>query len=224
MTARASGEPDAPARGQRLPKSARRAQLLDAAQAAFVEYGYHAAAMDEIAERAGVSKPVLYQHFPGKLDLYLALLDHHRGRLEEAVRSALASTTDNKQRVVACVGAYFEFVSRRGAPFRLLFESDLNNEPAVAERIDGVALTCGEALAEVIAADTGLSDEDAHLLGMALTGMAQVSARYWLSQGAQIPREEAARVIGQLAWRGIGGFPKSEVRDESEEHATLRRG
>ena len=219
-------DPDSPPRGQRLPRSARRAQLLDAAQAAFVESGYHAAAMDEIAERAGVSKPVLYQHFPGKLDLYLALIDHHRVRLEDAVRSALASTTDNKQRVLACVGAYFEFVSRQGAPFRLLFESDLTNDPAVSERLDGVALTCGEALAEVIAADTDLSDADAHLLGMALTGMAQVSARYWLSQGAPIPRDEAARIGGQLAWRGLGGFPKRGTgagAGMTEEHPALSR-
>ena len=58
-----------------MPRSARRAQLLDAALEVFVARGYHAAAMDEIADRAGVSKPVLYQHFPGKLELYLALLD-----------------------------------------------------------------------------------------------------------------------------------------------------
>jgi len=199
----------ASSRGRRLPRPARRAQLLEAAQAAFVESGYHAAAMDDIAERAGVSKPVLYQHFPGKLDLYLALLDHHRAEIEDAVRSALSTTTDNKQRVLACVAVYFEFVSREGAPFRLLFESDLTNDPAVSERVDGVAVTCGDALAEVIAADTDLSTEDAHMLGMALTGMAQVSARYWLSRGAQIPCEEAAAIVGQLAWRGIGGFPRS---------------
>ena len=62
-------------RPTRLPRSARRKQLLEAAQEVFVAQGYHAAAMDDIAERAGVSKPVLYQHFPGKLELYLALLD-----------------------------------------------------------------------------------------------------------------------------------------------------
>ena len=73
--------PDTRGRGARLPRSARRAQLLEAAQEVFVEPGYHAAAMDEIADRAGVSKPVLYQHFPGKLDLYLALLDQHSGEL-----------------------------------------------------------------------------------------------------------------------------------------------
>ena len=54
--------------------------------------GYHAAAMDEIAERAGVSKPVLYQHFPGKLELYLALLDESRDALVDTVRTALGST------------------------------------------------------------------------------------------------------------------------------------
>jgi len=59
-------------RGTRLPRRARRNQLLGAAQEVFVAQGYHAAAMDDIADRAGVSKPVLYQHFPGKLELYLA--------------------------------------------------------------------------------------------------------------------------------------------------------
>ena len=62
-------------RGGRLPRRERRAQLLSSALEVFVAQGYHAAAMDDIAERAGVSKPVLYQHFPGKLELYLALLD-----------------------------------------------------------------------------------------------------------------------------------------------------
>ncbi len=61
----------------RLPRDERRALLLNAALEVFTVSGYHAAAMDEIADRAGVSKPVLYQHFPSKLDLYLALLDVH---------------------------------------------------------------------------------------------------------------------------------------------------
>src|SRR5438067_6588377 len=94
----------------RLPRSQRRRQLLGAAQEVFVAQGYHAAAMDDIADRAGVSKPVLYQHFPGKLELYLALLDQHCETLVEAVRSALESTSDNKQRVAATMSAYFQFV------------------------------------------------------------------------------------------------------------------
>ena len=73
----------------RLPRSARRAQLMEAAQSVFVESGYHSAAMDEIAERAHVSKPVLYQHFPGKLDLYLALLEQHTREVPLLVRCLL---------------------------------------------------------------------------------------------------------------------------------------
>ena len=65
----------------RLSRSARRAQLLDAARDVFAAQGYHAAAMDDIAERAGVSKPVLYQHFPGKLELYQALLTTYADEL-----------------------------------------------------------------------------------------------------------------------------------------------
>src|ERR1700743_3842534 len=85
-------------RGTRLPRLARRRQLLDAAMEGFVARGYHAAAMDEIAERAVVRKPVLYQHFPGKQDLYLALLDESVGRLVEGVTGAIRSTTENPER------------------------------------------------------------------------------------------------------------------------------
>ena len=203
-------------RGTRLPRTARRAQLLGAAQEVFVQQGYHAAAMDDIADRAGVSKPVLYQHFPSKLELYLALLDSRSTDLLDAVRGALASTHDNKQRVEATIAAYFEFVDREGAPFRLVFESDLTNEPAVRERVDRVNVLCAEAIAEVIAEDTALPPEQATLLGTALAGMAQVTARYWLTGNGSIPREEAARLVAQLSWRGLGAFPMTGVQPGAE--------
>lgn len=202
--------PDPRSRGLRLARPARRAQLLEAAQEVFVESGYHSAAMDDIADRAGVSKPVLYQHFPSKLDLYLALVDQHSGELLDLIRAALASTTENKQRVAATIAAYFEFVDRDGAPFRLVFESDLANEDAVRERVDKVSRDSAEAIAGVIREDTDLPEAEAHLLGMALSGMAQICARFWLSQGSSIPREEAARLVATLSWRGLGGFPKIE--------------
>src|SRR3546814_1828647 len=78
-----------------MPRKARRAQLLEAALEVFVAHGYHAAAMDDIADRAGVSKPVLYQHFPGKLDLYLALLDTSCSTIIEGCRSALARSEEH---------------------------------------------------------------------------------------------------------------------------------
>ncbi len=195
-------------RGIRLPRSKRRAQLLEAAQRVFVENGYHAAGMDEIAERAGVSKPVLYQHFPGKMDLYLALLDQANEQMMDAVMTALSSTEDNKQRVIATMEAYFEFVSREGSPYRLVFESDLINDPRVSGRVQEAEKQTSETLARLIWQDTGLSDDRALLVAQGVTGMAQTSARFWLAQGRAIPLGEAARLVAALAWRGIGAFPR----------------
>jgi AcrR family transcriptional regulator len=197
----------APARGTRLPRSARREQLLGAAQEVFVANGYHAAAMDDIAERAGVSKPVLYQHFPSKLELYLALLDQNADALERSVRTALESTTDNHDRVYGCVRVYFDFVDDPGGAFRLVFESDLRNEPTVRERVDRALQKSVEAIADTIARDTGLNREDAEMLSCGLAGAAEVSARWWLNSADNIPKERAIELVQALAWRGISGYP-----------------
>ncbi|MFI0353570.1 TetR/AcrR family transcriptional regulator [Actinomadura sp. 9N407] len=199
--------PDARPRGTRLPRLARRRQLLGAAQEVFVAQGYHAAAMDEIAERAGVSKPVLYQHFPGKLELYLALLDEHAEGLVKTVRDALESTSDNKLRVQASMGAFYDFVSGDGEAYRLVFESDLRNVAPVRARVERANQQCAEMIARVIAEDTDAPTDEAYLLGMGLVGMAEVSARYWLSQRRAIPKDTAEKIIARLAWRGISGFP-----------------
>ncbi|TMQ96228.1 TetR/AcrR family transcriptional regulator [Actinomadura soli] len=201
--------PDARPRGTRLPRLARRRQLLGAAQEVFVAQGYHAAAMDEIAERAGVSKPVLYQHFPGKLELYLALLDEHAEALVKIVREALDATTDNKLRVQASIRAFYDFVAGDGEAYRLVFESDLRNVAPVRARVDRANQQCAEMIAQVIAEDTDAPSAEAHLLGMGLVGMAEVSARYWLSQHRAIPKDTAEKIIARLAWRGISGFPRA---------------
>ena len=212
MTSTANGSGRAAvARGIRLPRPARRRQLLSAAQEVFVAHGYHAAAMDDIAERAGVSKPVLYQHFPGKLELYLALLDQHADALVAAVRAALASTTDNRQRVAASVEAYFDFVDggdtdREGA-FRLVFESDLRSEPAVRRRVERMTRECVEAIAQTIAHDTGVSEQEALLLSVGLAGLAEVGARWWLAAQDRPAKDRAVELLAGLAWRGLSGAP-----------------
>jgi AcrR family transcriptional regulator len=204
------------ARGGRLPRVARRKQLLAAAQEVFVAQGYHAAAMDDIAERAGVSKPVLYQHFPGKLELYLALLDAQAAALSTAVHDALAATDDNRERVHGVLAAYFRFVDSddsEGA-FRLIFETDLGNDPAVRQRVEAVTQTTMQDVAETVASDTGLGRAEAELLATALTGAAQVAARWWLDSDRPVSREDAVRLLEALMWRGISNFPReAEQRD-----------
>ena len=191
--------PPAARRTSRLPRGARRLQLLRAAQDVFVAQGFHAAAMDDIADRAGVSKPVLYQHFPGKRELYLALLEQHVDELTE--------------RVVGAVRAYFEFVDAEGEAFRLVFESDLRNDVDVRTVVDRGSEVCVEAIAEVIAADTGADPERALLLSAGMTGLAETSARWWLASKGTVSRDEAVALLSSLAWRGMSGFPRRDDAD-----------
>ena len=192
----------------RLPRDERRAQLLAAALEVFTAAGYHSAAMDEIADRAGVSKPVLYQHFPSKLDLYLAVLDTHIDSLVFAIQRAIQSTPDNAKRVQATIGAYFDFIEAEGEAFRLLFESDMNVEPAVRERLNRMTYDCAAAVSAVISIDTGLPQEAAMLLGVGLIGSAQVTARHWLERDSKLSREQAQTLATNIIWRGISGFPR----------------
>jgi AcrR family transcriptional regulator len=209
-TPAAAGPEPVQTRSARMPRSARRKQLLRAAREVFVAQGYHAAAMDDIAERAGVSKPVLYQHFPGKLDLYLALMETHADELAQRIRSAMTVTTDNKVRVHNAVSTYFDFVDSEGEAFRLVFESDLRNEPSVRALVDQMSMRVIEAITDTIAADTGLTRERAQLLSVGLTGLSEVTARWWLNNNRTMPKEEAVRLIESLAWRGISNFPLAD--------------
>ena len=197
-------------RAARLPREQRRQQVLAAALDVFATSGYHAASMDEIADHAGVSKPVLYQHFPGKLDLYLAILDNGIDELMAAARTALTGTTDNATRVRDMVTAYFRFVEDPRGAYRLVFESDLSNDPTVRQRVDAADLALARLSARVIAEDTGLSEDDALLIASGMQGMVQVAARRWLRVGDhRASRDEATELITSLAWRGISGFPLS---------------
>lgn len=191
----------------RLPRDERRAMLLSAALEVFTASGFHSASMDDIADRANVSKPVLYQHFPSKLDLYLAVLDLHIDSLVFAIQKAIASHKNNKNRVKATVDAYFGFIDSEGEAFRLLFESDMNVEPQVRERLNRMTYDCAVAVSAVISADTGLPKEESMMLAIGLIGSAQITARHWLEKDGKIQRDKASAMVTNLMWRGISGFP-----------------
>src|SRR5689334_3353543 len=170
--------------------------------------------MDDIAERAGVSKPVLYQHFPGKLDLYLALLDAACDQVIDNCRKALAATHDNKTRVAAAMASFYSYVAGERGAFRLVFESDLTSEPAVRQHVERVTTECAAMIADVIHDDTGLPAEQSRLLAVSLVGMAQVSARFWVSESSGatggLSQPQAVELVSGLAWRGIRGYPLTD--------------
>ena len=200
-------EPVGGGRPAKLLGTERRTQLLVAAQGVFVANGYHDAAMDDIARAAYVSKPVLYQHFSSKRELYLALLDFHLTALTDLLTGALDSTAEDKERVRAVIRAYYGFIASDDRAHRLIFQSGLYNDPEVSSRLETFIKGLAEAIAKAIGGDTGLPIEEAELLGRALAGLAYVSACYWLETSAQLDLELASDLIYRLAWGGISRFP-----------------
>jgi len=227
----------------RLNAKQRREQLVEVASALFAEHGYHNLSMEQLADAAGVSKPVLYQHFPSKRHLYLALLRNAVGELDAQVRKALEGTTSNRERVRGAISAYFDFVEDRH--FRLLFTTAELSAADVRETIEGATTGIAQTIATLIAEDAGLSSRAAEFLTSALLGLAIEGARWWAAQPGQgvggsppveqgvggsppveqgvggsppveqgvgesppvsVEKDEAARLLAQLAWRGLGSF------------------
>ncbi|MDR8018172.1 TetR/AcrR family transcriptional regulator [Nesterenkonia aerolata] len=203
-----SSSPAAPhSRAKRLPRDERRRQLLDCALQVFVAKGYYGTSMDEIAEVARVSKPVLYQHFPGKRELFLDLLGTHLDQLQAMLTEALESTDDNKERVTGTVTAFYEFIARKDEAYRLLFASGMDNDEEVELLLTRFFDAVAAAIAEVIAEDTGQPMVAARMLGHGLIGMAVTSARHWISLSERPDMEVSSEITARLAWRGISGFP-----------------
>lgn len=193
---------------EKLSRDERRARLLGAAQEVFVAKGYHGAGMDEIARVARVSKPVLYQHFPSKRELYIELLDLNLSTLTDLLLGALSSTKDNKERVRAGMRAFYRFIDSDDRAHRLVFESGLINDPDVNSRLEAFNEAFAGAIARAINEDTKLPLVEAELLSRGLAGLVQMSARYWLETNGNLDLNTASDLIYRLAWRGISRFPK----------------
>ncbi|WP_099025795.1 TetR/AcrR family transcriptional regulator [Mycolicibacterium palauense] len=205
--AAAGAAPQATRRGNRLPRDERRGQLLMAASDVFVDRGYHAAGMDEIAERAGVSKPVLYQHFSSKLELYLAVLARHVENLVSGVRQALRTTTDNRQRVRAAVEAFFDFIEHDGQGYRLIFENDYVTEPQVSAQVKVATESCTDAVFDLISHDSGLEPHRARMIAVGLVSISVDSARYWLDNDRPVSKDDAVEGTVQFIWGGLSHVP-----------------
>lgn len=208
---RGSGATKAPAatnrRGSRLPRDERRGQLLIAASEVFVDRGYHAAGMDEIADRAGVSKPILYQHFASKLELYLAVLARHVENLVSGVRQALRTTTDNRQRLRSAVQAFFDFIEHDGQGYRLIFENDNVAEPQVAVQVRVATESCIDAIFDLVSHDSGLDPHRARMVAVGLVAISVDCARYWLDSDRPISKEDAVEGTVAFAWGGLSHVP-----------------
>lgn len=187
----------------RLPADQRRQQLLDVARDRFAAQGYHATSMDEIAEAAGVTKPVLYQHFPSKRALYIQLLEATAEELLTRLEHATSGAMSGRERVEAGFRAYFEFAVGSRSAFRLLFGASIRNDREFARVVDTTLRSAAETISGLI--EIPASDEQRHVLAQALVGMAESVGRRAQSSPEDVDADQLAHWVAELAWFGLRG-------------------
>ncbi|MBM7478128.1 TetR/AcrR family transcriptional regulator [Oerskovia jenensis] len=206
----------------RMPRGERRAQLLTIAERLFSDHGYHHITMDDIADGAGVSKPVLYRHFPSKLDLYLALVDQQGVALVASVRTVLAPfrsaapgvspadvdalAVDGLAVIEAIVRAYVDYARTAGPSAGLLFESDVMRDPGVRARVLEPDEVNAREFALVLGRLTSLTEHEAIVVARTCTAIARNAAGEAARTGTDVTDEELTRLVPALAWRGVHGM------------------
>ncbi len=185
----------------RLPATARRQQLLEVALGVFARHGYHGASMNEVAEAAGVTKPVLYQHFDSKRELYLALLDEVGARLLAAITKATAGAGDGKSQTEAGFRAYFRWVADDHDAFLLLFGSGARRDEEFNAAVRAVTAAAADAIAPLIAAD--IDPEHQRTIAHGLVGLAEGVSRRLVELGDAFDPDLVARQVSDLAWAGL---------------------
>jgi AcrR family transcriptional regulator len=202
---------------RRLKGPERRAKLLAAARDVFGREGYHAASMDAVARRAGVTKPILYDHFPSKRDLYLALIDADLEAVRRTVSEALSAPTGNRERIRASFQAYFDFVDEHGPGFRLLMQEVVGADRDLRRRVGRVRSSILAEVAELIVRESEgrLDPAHAETVALALVGMVETAAQRSDPNGDPAARSEAVDTLVRFAWRGITGLtePDGSLRD-----------
>src|SRR5438874_5246001 len=164
-----------------MPADQRRQQLFEVARDRFAHQGFHATSMDEVALAAGVTKPVLYQHFPSKRALYVELLEDVGSQLLARLTSATDRASTGRQRVEEGFGAYFGFVDENRSAFRLLFGASVRNDPEFAEVADRFIDHATVLISTLI--EIPVPEEHRLMLANALVGIAEATSRRSLTGG-----------------------------------------
>ena len=189
----------------RLPASERRQQLLNTALATFARLGYRDSSMNDIAEAAGVTKPVLYQHFESKRELFLELLVDLGSRLRSAVRDSVAVADGPRKQVEAGFSAWFNWVDQNRDGFEVLFDSEVRRDREFAELAAKAQRQLADSVAEYIVAD-GLTAERQRLLAYGIVGLGESTCRRWLGKEIDLDADELAAQVSALVWSGLRGL------------------
>jgi AcrR family transcriptional regulator len=187
-----------------MPADQRRQQLFEVARERFAQQGFYATSMDEIAEAAGVTKPVLYQHFPSKRALYVELLEETGRQLLSTLADATAAAGTQRERVELGFRAYFRFAIGNRSAFLFLLGTSLRSDPEFARIVEEILDAAAETIATLI--EIPASPEQRQMLANAIVGMAEsVGRRALRDPFAVVDGDELAQWIAELAWFGLRG-------------------
>ena len=192
---------------RRMRAPERRRQLLEVARKVFGRRGYHTVTMDDVAREAGVTKPILYDHFPSKRELYLALLEADLANLQKRLSEALESSRGNRERIRASFQTYFDFVDEHAEGFRLLMQEAVGGDRHFQDLVFKFRDEVLERVTEVIVRESkgNLDRDEAQDVALGLIGMAEMVAQR-NPASSKSERSRTVDTLVRLAWRGITGL------------------
>jgi AcrR family transcriptional regulator len=197
-------EPRSP---QRLTAAARRAQLIEVGRNVFAKRGYEATSVEEIAERAKVSKPIVYEHFGGKEGLYAVVVDREMEHVVTSIAESISSGTP-RERIERAALAFLRYVKEQPDGFAVLSR----DAPVGSGRggMSGLLNDVAERVGDVFAAafkQAGYDPKVAPVYAHALVGMVTFVGQWW-TETRKLPVEKVASHIAALAWMGLRHLPK----------------
>lgn len=189
----------------RLPAAERRQQLLDVAVELFGVGGYTEASVADIAAAAGVTKPVVYQHFDSKRALFLEVLNECSERMQAQIGKATAEATTPREQVEQGFGSMVRYFHANPTAFRILFSDANRADVEFAAAVHRVEMVVAEHIADLIAIDD-LPFEERQILAHGVLGMTEGILRHWIDDAVDtVDVDRVADLLVSLAWSGLRG-------------------
>jgi AcrR family transcriptional regulator len=191
----------------RMTAADRREAILEAALDAFAGAGYHETSLDAVADRAGISKALIYEHFASKRELHRALLERYVHELLARVIDATAAAEPGEARLRSGLDAFLEFVEERRDAWRFVFRNV--SDPEIADAVNRLREEVAVTLAGLMAADAPPEwtanpelSRETEMIAQELTGAVQALANWW-DEHRDVPRERISQSIMDFAWIGL---------------------
>jgi AcrR family transcriptional regulator len=194
-------------KSRRLSGTERRAQLIDVGRAVFAKRGYEATSMEEIADRAKVSKPIVYEHFGGKEGLYAVVVDREMDYVVRRIVEAIASGSP-RERVEQASLAFLTYVQDHPDGFAVLSQDSplTSTRGRLSSLLNDLAERVGDLFATSFK-EAGYDPRASPIYAHALVGMVTFVGKWW-TEVRKPSVDEVAKHIGALAWMGLRHLPK----------------